>query len=61
MPKSPEEWLEQAAPEKRTGVFKLILGYAPGVGRTYNMLSESIRRQRRGEDVVIGLIETHRH
>src|SRR5579864_2280567 len=59
MPKTPEEWLEQTAPEKRAGVFKLILGYAPGVGKTYNMLSEAIRRQRRGEDVVIGVIETH--
>jgi len=59
MPKTPEEWLEQTAPEKRAGVFKLILGYAPGVGKTYNMLSEAIRRHRRGEDVVIGLIETH--
>lgn len=59
MPKSPEEWLEQTATEKHAGLFKLILGYAPGVGKTYNMLSEAIRRQRRGEDVVIGLIETH--
>ena len=59
MPKTPEEWLEQTAPEKRAGVFKLILGYAPGVGKTYSMLSEAIRRHRRGEDVVIGLIETH--
>ena len=59
MPKSPEEWLEQTAPEKRAGTFKLILGYAPGVGKTYNMLSEAIRRHRRGEDVVIGAIETH--
>lgn len=59
MPKTPEEWLEQTAPEKRAGTFKLILGYAPGVGKTYNMLSEAIRRHRRGEDVVIGVIETH--
>src|SRR5947209_11011568 len=59
MPTTPEEWLEQTAPEKKTGVFKLILGYAPGVGKTYNMLSEAIRRHRRGEDVVIGLAETH--
>src|SRR5437660_1885395 len=59
MPKSPEEWLEQTAPEKRAGTFKLILGYAPGVGKTYNMLSEAIRRHRRGEDVVIGIVETH--
>ena len=59
MPKTPEDWLEQTAPEKKAGLFKLILGYAPGVGKTYNMLSEAIRRHRRGEDVVIGLIETH--
>src|SRR5437667_3264273 len=59
MPKSPEQWLEHAAPEKKAGVFKLLLGYAPGVGKTYNMLSEAIRRHRRGEDVVIGIVETH--
>ena len=59
MPKSPEQWLEQAAPEKKAGLFKLFLGYAPGVGKTYNMLSEAIRRHHRGEDAVIGVIETH--
>jgi len=58
MPKTPEQWLEEAAPAK-AGVFKLFLGYAPGVGKTYNMLSEAIRRASRGEDVVIGVIETH--
>src|SRR5580704_13586130 len=59
MPKTPEQWLEVTAPEKKSGVFKLFLGYAPGVGKTYSMLSEAIRRQSRGEDVVIGVIETH--
>ena len=59
MPKTPEQWLEQAAPEKKAGIFKLFLGYAPGVGKTYNMLSEAIRRHKRGEDVVIGVVETH--
>ncbi len=59
MPKTPEQWLEQAAPEKKAGIFKLFLGYAPGVGKTYNMLSEAIRRRKRGEDVVIGVVETH--
>ncbi len=57
--KSPEEWLEKVAPEKTRGIFKLFLGYAPGVGKTYNMLSEAIRRYARGEDVVIGVVETH--
>ncbi len=59
MPKTPEQWLEQTAPEKKAGIFKVFLGYAPGVGKTYNMLSEAIRRKRRGEDVVIGVAETH--
>jgi two-component system sensor histidine kinase KdpD len=57
--RSPEEWLEKVAPEKTQGTFKLFLGYAPGVGKTYNMLSEAIRRHARGEDIVIGVVETH--
>jgi Osmosensitive K+ channel histidine kinase len=57
--KSPEEWLEKVAPEKVRGTFKLFLGYAPGVGKTYNMLSEAIRRRQRGEDIVVGVVETH--
>lgn len=59
MPKTPEQWLEETAPEKKKAIFKLFLGYAPGVGKTFNMLSEGIRRHSRGEDVVIGLVETH--
>ena len=60
MPKKPEEWLELASPPANArGIFKLFLGYAPGVGKTYSMLSEAIRRKSRGEDVVIGIIETH--
>ena len=60
MPKKPEEWLEVASPPQKTrGVFKLFLGYAPGVGKTFSMLSEALRRRSRGEDVVIGVVETH--
>jgi len=60
LPKKPEEWLEVASPANRArGIFKLFLGYAPGVGKTYSMLSEAIRRKSRGEDVVIGIVETH--
>ena len=59
MPKTPEQWLEQTAERKSQSVFKLFLGYAPGVGKTFNMLSEGIRRHSRGEDVVIGIVETH--
>src|SRR5450755_1396142 len=59
MPKTPEQWLEETAPRKKQPVFKLFLGYAPGVGKTFAMLSEGIRRHARGEDVVIGVVETH--
>ena len=59
MPKTPDQWLEETAPAKNRGSFKVFLGYAPGVGKTYNMLSEGIRRHSRGEDVVIGVVETH--
>jgi two-component system sensor histidine kinase KdpD len=59
MPKSPEQWLEGTSSTKKGGVFKLFLGYAPGVGKTYNMLSEAIRRHSRAEDVVVGVVETH--
>jgi len=60
MTKRPEDWLEVVSPpEKTKGSFKLFLGYAPGVGKTYAMLSEGIRRHNRGEDVVIGVVETH--
>ncbi|MFZ0639990.1 MAG: universal stress protein [Candidatus Acidiferrales bacterium] len=60
MQKKPEDWLAVASPSQKTkGIFKLFLGYAPGVGKTYSMLSEGIRRHSRGEDVVIGVVETH--
>lgn len=57
--KSPEDWLASAEGEERRGRFKVFLGYAPGVGKTYSMLSEGIRRRSRGEDVVVGIVETH--
>src|SRR5207245_6995989 len=58
--KKPEDWLDVASPSQKTrGSLKLCLGYAPGVGKTYAMLSEAIRRHSRDEDVVIGVVETH--
>jgi two-component system sensor histidine kinase KdpD len=60
MIRSPEQWLEKAAPhEKKEGVLKVFLGYAPGVGKTYTMLSEANRRRSRVQDVVVGIVETH--
>jgi two-component system, OmpR family, sensor histidine kinase KdpD len=60
MAKTPEEWLSEVSPEEKArGIFKLFLGYAPGVGKTYSMLSEAIRRASRGEDVIVGVVESH--
>jgi two-component system, OmpR family, sensor histidine kinase KdpD len=60
VPKTPEQWLAEASPaQPARGTLKLFLGYAPGVGKTYSMLSEAIRRHARGEDVAIGVVETH--
>jgi len=57
--RTPEPSHQEAPLPHKQAVFKLFIGYAPGVGKTYNMLSEAIRRHSRGEDVVIGVIETH--
>jgi two-component system, OmpR family, sensor histidine kinase KdpD len=60
MTKTPEDWLKESKPDEKTkGSLKLFLGYAPGVGKTFSMLSEAIRRASRGEDLVIGIVETH--
>ena len=42
------------------GKLQLFLGVAPGAGKTYAMLAEGRRRAALGEDVVIGLADTHR-
>jgi len=42
------------------GHFRLYLGAAAGVGKTFAMLSEGHRRQKRGTDVVVGFVECHR-
>jgi two-component system sensor histidine kinase KdpD len=41
------------------GHLRIYLGAAPGVGKTYAMLSEGHRRLARGTDVVVGLVEDH--
>jgi two-component system, OmpR family, sensor histidine kinase KdpD len=41
------------------GTLRIYLGAAPGVGKTYAMLSEGRRRSERTADVVIGFVETH--
>jgi two-component system sensor histidine kinase KdpD len=41
------------------GHFRIYLGAAAGVGKTYAMLNEGRRRAARGTDVVIGFVEPH--
>ena len=41
------------------GRLKVYLGYAAGVGKTWQMLQEGQRLKRDGIDVVVGLVETH--
>ncbi|MGG7176500.1 universal stress protein [Clostridium paraputrificum] len=55
---TPEEALKTCKKESK-GILKVFLGYAPGVGKTYTMLNEANRRFNRGEDVVIGYLESH--
>lgn len=55
---TPEEALRIASHQNR-GHLKIFLGYAPGVGKTYSMLNEANRRQKRGKDIVIGYVESH--
>jgi two-component system sensor histidine kinase KdpD len=45
--------------ESKRGRLKIFLGYAPGVGKTYTMLNEARVLKKRGEDVVVGVVETH--
>ncbi|MCJ2018745.1 sensor histidine kinase KdpD [Methylobacterium sp. E-065] len=57
---SPDALLEAARREERTcGRLKVFLGAAPGVGKTYEMLTIGRARLKSGTDVVIGVVETH--
>jgi len=40
------------------GRLKIFLSYAPGAGKTFAMLDEAQRRKRRGQDVVIGSVDS---
>src|SRR6478672_10638521 len=59
---TPEEILARVQKENRAatrGRLKVFMGFAAGVGKTYEMLQEATRRRERGQDVVIGYLETH--
>ena len=44
---------------KGRGRYRILLGAAPGVGKTYRMLQEGRQAQAEGRDVVIGYLEPH--
>src|SRR5580692_12829579 len=50
---------EASGAVEAAGHFRIYLGAAAGVGKTYAMLSEGHRRLGRGTDVVIGFVECH--
>jgi two-component system sensor histidine kinase KdpD len=54
----PEALLALAEQERR-GKLRVFLGAAPGVGKTFAMLSRARALKADGEDVVVGLVETH--
>ncbi|GLX66365.1 histidine kinase [Paenibacillus glycanilyticus] len=51
--------LENKIKQIRRGQFKIYIGAAPGVGKTYTMLREGNDLLRKGIDVFVGLLETH--
>jgi two-component system sensor histidine kinase KdpD len=55
---SPDALLKTAQQDSR-GRLKIFVGAAPGVGKTYEMLSAARARLREGADVVVGVVETH--
>ncbi|MDQ6775177.1 MAG: histidine kinase [Actinomycetota bacterium] len=50
---------ESPTKERRRGRYKIFLGMAAGVGKTYRMLQEGQAEAEGGRDVVIGYLEAH--
>ncbi len=55
---NPDAVLEEAQRRSR-GKLRLFLGMAPGVGKTYAMLTEAHQRRKSGKDCLIGWVDTH--
>ena len=57
----PDALLKEVEQEDvKKGRLKIFLGYAPGVGKTYTMLQDVHVLKKRGFDVVVGFVETHK-
>jgi two-component system sensor histidine kinase KdpD len=55
---TPEHFLDLIRQQQR-GRLKVYLGFAAGVGKTYEMLEEAHRLKKQNVDIVIGIVETH--
>ncbi|RUT24892.1 two-component sensor histidine kinase [Asaia sp. W19] len=55
----PDALLRQGCGDARRGRLKIFLGAAPGVGKTFEMLSAAQQLMRDGVDLVVGIVETH--
>jgi two-component system sensor histidine kinase KdpD len=51
--------VEKEEQDNRQGRLKIFFGAAPGVGKTYAMLEAARRKKEEGEDIVVGIVETH--
>jgi two-component system sensor histidine kinase KdpD len=57
----PDALLKEVEKEDvQKGRLKIFLGYAPGVGKTFAMLNDAHVLKKRGIDVVVGIVETHK-
>src|SRR5438309_1875437 len=59
---NPDELLDRlrtAEEHEQRAKLKIFFGASAGVGKTYAMLVEAHERRRAGDDVVLGLVETH--
>lgn len=60
--KNPDALLHQVQEEERqerSGKLKIYLGSAPGVGKTYTMLTDAQAEREHGLDVIVGVAESH--
>src|SRR5437868_13260298 len=55
----PPEYFLSLIRRQQRGRLKVYLGFAAGVGKTYEMLQEAHRLKVQGVDVVVGVVETH--
>ena len=58
-PRIETAWTRSEAEATKRAPLRIYLGAAPGVGKTFAMLSEGQRRRGRGTDVVVGFVQTY--